>query len=70
MNKPYLETTLSELVPVVNWAIDAINQLDKWSATTPVPDADLNPMHQGWDLKTVKSPRGVALIVGPWLVLA
>lgn len=66
MRKPYLESTLAELGPVVGQAVRAIQNLDKWTADEHVPEDEVDPFHKGWDLKTVRVPRGVVLIIGPW----
>ena len=63
-----LETGLTEFGPVVCQSLRAIENLEKWTSPTPVPDEDVEPFHHGWDLKTVKQPRGIALIIGPWYV--
>ncbi|KAG9043108.1 hypothetical protein FS837_010026 [Tulasnella sp. UAMH 9824] len=66
MRKPYLESTVAELGPVVGQAVRAIQNLEKWTADEHVPDDEVDPFHKGWDLKTVRVPRGVVLIIGPW----
>ncbi|KAG9016356.1 hypothetical protein FRB90_003161 [Tulasnella sp. 427] len=66
MLKPYLESALAELGPIVGQAVRAIQNLEKWTADEHVPEDELDGFHHGWDLKTVRVPRGVVLIVGPW----
>ena len=60
------ETGFAELGLVVEQVLLAINNLDNWAAPQLVPESELDPFHKGWDAKTVKQPRGVALIIGPW----
>ncbi|KAG8903656.1 hypothetical protein FRB99_002894 [Tulasnella sp. 403] len=66
LHRPYLETVLTELGPVVGQALLAIENLEQWTAPNPLPEAETAPFHKGWDLKTLKLPRGVVFIIGPW----
>ncbi|MBN3304296.1 AL3B1 dehydrogenase, partial [Amia calva] len=63
LQKPRFETVYSELMPVKNEAIYAINNLKKWMEPEPV---ERNLTTSLDDCFVVREPLGVVLIVGAW----
>lgn len=57
---------MGEVGALINQALYALRLMEEWVADTPVPESEVLPYHHGWNLKTVKAPRGVGLIIAPW----
>ncbi|XP_062310727.1 aldehyde dehydrogenase family 3 member B1 [Osmerus eperlanus] len=67
LHKPRFETVLSELMPVKNEALYAINNLRKWMEPQRVEKNLATTLD---DSLVVSEPLGVVLVVGAWYSLA
>lgn len=63
LGRPFQETTMLELGPIIKEALTAYKKVDKWAAPERVP-FDINTFAMGG--KVLKDPQGVTLIIGPF----
>lgn len=63
LGRPFLETTMLEVGPIIKEAMTAYKKVDKWAAPERVP-FDINTFAMGG--KVLKDPQGVTLIIGPF----
>ncbi|KAI0634741.1 aldehyde dehydrogenase [Trametes polyzona] len=64
LNKPRMESTVSEIAHLVTSALNAVNSLEDWAAPQPCPTKE--EWRAGWDATIHKEPKGVVLIIAPW----
>ncbi|KAI8986613.1 aldehyde dehydrogenase [Trametes punicea] len=64
LNRPRLETTVSEVSQIVNSALNAVANLEEWAA--PQRRDTKEAWRSGWGATLYKEPKGLVLIIAPW----
>ncbi|KAI0944972.1 hypothetical protein AcV7_001631 [Taiwanofungus camphoratus] len=63
LGKPRLETSVSELISLINACVYATENLQEW---TKPEKPEVEAWRSSWDTTVYKVPKGLALVIGPW----
>ena len=61
LNRPQVESALTELVPITSAALKAAESLEEWAAPEARPTK--TEWRAGWGATTRKEPKGVVLVI-------
>ncbi|TFK83169.1 aldehyde dehydrogenase [Polyporus arcularius HHB13444] len=64
LNRPRMETTVSEVAHLITSVMYAVENLESWAAPDPCPTKEA--WRSSWGATLYKEPKGVVLIISPW----
>ncbi|KAH9887287.1 aldehyde dehydrogenase [Cubamyces lactineus] len=64
LNKPRIETTVSEVSHLITSVLYTVENFEQWAQ--PDPCETKETWRSGWGATLYKEPKGVALIISPW----